>query len=132
MGLDHARRDREQKPECDDERGVAMFVESGREKRRLTESTVGWLVLLRLRCYCPHDANPMTRIGDRARMGRRNPGTGGGCSPGDANSKTGALLDCRIKEPAQINLSRGAGATGRQFLSHRVPASFLKDLPPIG
>src|SRR6266404_2872604 len=83
-------------------------------------STVGSLVLLRLRCYGPHDANPMTRIGDRARMGRRIPRTGGGRSPGDANSKTGALLYCRINEPAQISLSRGVGgATRRQLLSYR-------------
>src|SRR5260221_9897608 len=96
-------------------------------------STVGSLVLLRLRCYCPPDANPITRIGDRARMGRRIPGTGGGRSPGDANSKTGALRYCRINEPAQINLSRVAGrVTLGPLLSYRGPARCSKGLPLIG
>ena len=78
IGL-HARREitlgaREQKPERDDERGGGDICQHGRGKRWFPESTVRWLVLLRLRCYCPHDAIPMTRIGDRARMGRRIPG----------------------------------------------------------
>src|SRR5260221_911630 len=72
-------------------------------------STVGSLVLLRLRCYCPPDANPMTRIGDRARMGRRIPGTGGGRSPGDANSKTGSATLLQDKRTGADQSVAGGG-----------------------
>src|SRR5260221_6735249 len=72
-------------------------------------STVGSLVLLRLRCYCPPDANPMTRIGDRARMGRRIPGTGGGRGPGDANSKTGSATLLQDKRTGADQSVAGGG-----------------------
>src|SRR5258708_39714032 len=72
-------------------------------------STVGSLVLLRLRCYCPPDANPMTRIGDRARMGRRIPGTGGGRGPGDANSKTGSATLLQDKRTGTDQSVAGGG-----------------------